>query len=100
MATPAKHAGAAANSVLADGDAPNGTRDRSRPQDLRQNLIFRRLAERVWRLGPRRCAEAMLAVADGRDLMSVLESFAEIDPELLDPFQGRTWSPAPMRVVP
>jgi hypothetical protein len=67
---------------------------------LRQNLRFRRLTARVHELGPRPCAEVMLAVAQGRDLVSVLESFAEIDEQLLDEFQGRTWPPLPMRVVP
>jgi hypothetical protein len=49
-------------------------------QDLRfrrlQDLRFRRLSERVWSLGPRPCAEAMLAIAACQDPLAVLEDLA------------------------
>jgi hypothetical protein len=62
-------------------------------QNLRASPRFRRLTERVHKLGPRPCAEVMLAAAAGRDLMSVLSVYAEIDEQLLNAFQGRTWPP-------
>jgi hypothetical protein len=74
--------------------------ERRRPQDLRQNLTFRRLTERVHALGPRPTAGVMLAAADGRDLMSVLAVCAEIDERLLDWADGRRWPPAPLARVP
>jgi hypothetical protein len=102
MQTPAVNSAGAADllGIVAAGDAPHTATVRGRPQDLRQNLIFRRLTERVHALGPRPCAEVMLAAADGRDLMPVLAVYAEIDERVLDWAEGRCWPPLPLRALP
>jgi hypothetical protein len=66
---------------------------------IRASVQFRRATERLHELGVRPFAEALLAVSEGRDALSVVASYAEIDPRLLDEFGGRTWPPAPLEPV-
>jgi hypothetical protein len=65
-------------------------------QGLRCNIRFRRATERLHELGPRSCAEAIVALAEGRDALSVVASYAAIDERLPDAFSGRSCPPAPM----
>jgi hypothetical protein len=72
------------------------------PQDhgwLRQDLRFRRLSERVWRLGPRPCAEAMLAIAAGQDPLAVLEDLARHDPAFVRYVGAPDWPPSVWRAA-
>ena len=67
--------------------------------ELRQDLRFHRLTERVWRLGPRPCAEAMLAIADGQDPLAVLEALAQHDQEFVRYVGARDWPPSVWRAA-
>jgi hypothetical protein len=67
--------------------------------DLRGNPRFRHLSKRVHALGPRPCAEAMLAVAQGRDPLEVLEEYARLEPLVRAIPEARTWPPAPISRV-
>jgi hypothetical protein len=86
-----------APSAIGDDRRTSCTPIRPAPQDhgwLRQDLRFRRLSERVWRLGPRPCAGAMLAIADGRAPIAVLEEIARHDPEFVRYVGARDWPPS------
>jgi hypothetical protein len=68
-------------------------------QHLRLSQRFRRLTERLHRLGPRPCGEALLLVAEGCDLLEVLEEYARFDPEFVRWAGARDWPPAMWRVA-
>jgi hypothetical protein len=53
--------------------------DRDRPDP--RNIRRQRLARHLHAAGPRPVLEALLDVADGRDLDTTLEDFARLDPE-------------------
>jgi hypothetical protein len=65
----------------------------------RQNLRFRRLSERVWRLGPRPVGELLIEVAAGRDLIQALEAYAALDAAAVLRLEARAWPPDPIHEV-
>jgi len=100
MQTPPVAQRRAAVLVFSGGDAPESTvRRRAAQQKIRCSPRFRHLVSKVHALGPRLTAEAMLAVATGGDIMSVLSVYAEIDEQLLDAFDGCRWPPGPLEAV-
>jgi hypothetical protein len=72
---------------------------RPRAPDLRGNPRFRRLTERLHQLGPRPVGEALLAVAEGRDPIAVLEEYAALDPEFVRYVGARDWPPCVWRAA-
>lgn len=66
---------------------------------LRRDARFRRLVDHVHGLGPRPCGEAMITVAQGRDLIEPLEQYANLDPAWIAALDGRHWPPVPLTIV-
>jgi hypothetical protein len=61
------------------------------PEQLRQDLRYRRLTERLPQLAPRTVGEALLAVTSGRDPIAVLEELTRFSPELVRYVGARDW---------
>jgi hypothetical protein len=97
---PPKCGGAAAVFGIADGDTSGIATARRAPQDLRQNLNFRRLSERVWHLGPRPTAELLLELIEHHgieaDVGARLEKFAELEPYVAAMPEARDSPPTPV----
>jgi hypothetical protein len=66
---------------------------------LRRCARFRRLTERLHRLGPRPVGELLLEVANGRDLIEALEEYARLDPALVRRLDARDWPPVVWRAA-
>jgi hypothetical protein len=66
---------------------------------LRRDLRFRQLTRRLYRLGERPVGEALLAVAQGRDPLEVLEEYAALDPEFVRYVGARDWPPQVWRAA-
>jgi hypothetical protein len=60
-------------------------------QNLRAHPRFRRLTERLHRLGPRPVGELLLEVANGRDLIAALEDYAQLNAVAVARLGARDW---------
>jgi hypothetical protein len=58
---------------------------------LRRDPRFHRLCERLHGLGPRPLGDLLLEVAEGRDLLEVLEEYSRLDPFRVTRLGGRDW---------
>ena len=58
-----------------------------------------RQTERLYALGPRPVYEAMLEIADGAGLDSVLARYSRLDPEIVYTLDGNGFSPMPLYSV-
>jgi hypothetical protein len=58
---------------------------------LRRDPRFHRLCERLHGLGPRPLGEWLLEVAEGRDLLELLEEYSRFDPFSVARLGGRDW---------
>ena len=67
---------------------------------LRQCPRFRLLARHLHSLGPRPVAEALLEVAGGADVLTVLEGFRPYSSELMAAVGGCDWPKSPIHAVP
>ncbi len=65
------------------------------PADLRRQ----RQAKHLHRLGARPVLEALVEVADGRDLGLVLDAFAQLDPDVVNAFGGADFPAPPIHEV-
>ncbi len=65
------------------------------PTDVRRQ----RQAEHLHRLGARPVLEALVEVADGRDLGLVLDAFARLDPDVVNAFGGADFPAPPLHEV-
>jgi hypothetical protein len=79
--------------------AENSSNSAKVKEHLRANPRYRRLTERLHRLGPRPIGEAIIAVADGRDILSVLEEYAQLDPAAVALLDARDWPPTIWRAA-
>jgi hypothetical protein len=61
---------------------------------LRVHPRFRRLTERLHRLG-----ELLLEIADGRDLIEALEDYAQLDPATVAGLGACDWPPTILRAA-
>ena len=65
------------------------------PAELRRQ----RQAEHLHRLGARPVLEALVEVADGRDLGLVLDAFAALDPDIVNAVGGADFPAPPIHAV-
>ena len=65
------------------------------PPDIRRQ----RQAEHLHRLGARPVLEALVEVADGRDLGLVLDAFARLDPDIVNAVGGADFPAPPIHEV-
>jgi hypothetical protein len=79
--------------------AENSSNSAKVKEHLRANPRFRCLTEQLHQLGPRPIGEAIIAVADGRDVLSVLEDYAQLDPATVALLGGRDWPPTVWRAA-
>jgi hypothetical protein len=96
-------AGGAAPSATVRTSAQSSSRSIGTAQLLRLDPRFRRLTERLWRLGPRPTGELLLEIAAAHgleaDVLDRLERFARIDPALVARLDSRDWPPLPLSEV-
>jgi hypothetical protein len=67
--------------------------------ELRHDLRFRRLTERLHRLGPRPLGELLIEVAAGDDLLDTLERNTRHSPKFVRYVGARDWPPALWRAA-